>query len=333
MFLLYYQQFVLSFQYIPYELSYDIQEMFKKLKPKMVLFKTFDEVSALLAAIQQERPEDPLSFMIKWCDKSMSEAEIRESAKEERLEQDSLSEEESDDDDSDSNMGEESDESILSDNDMDGKEEEEVEVDEMSMSSSSVSGSDLDDSDTEYSDSDESEDEVISFKQNLDHLKPSKEEEEDLEKEFQQLMQESLGAAKLAPKASNMSLPAANRAIINRFSQGSSTARERAHDERTEAAAANTIQFHVMIKKGTKAAVRDIQVPKAAVIAQANESRQAAEAQERDEIKRLVLQASERDEEAAGRQQRQPTKKYQVAFPRVKSRERWWKKCKITEIT
>ena len=69
MFLLYYQQFVLSFQYIPYELSYDIQEMFKKLKPKMVLFKTFDEVSALLAAIQQERPEDPLSFMIKWCDK------------------------------------------------------------------------------------------------------------------------------------------------------------------------------------------------------------------------------------------------------------------------
>jgi regulator of nonsense transcripts 2 len=336
MFLLYYQQFLLAFQYIPYELSYDVQEMFKRLKPKMALFKTFDEARALLAAIQQERPEDPLSFTIKWFSrKSMSEAEIRESA-ELQQDQDSLSEEESDDSDEDSNMmGEESDVESISDNeDMeDRKEEEEEAVDEMSMSSSSsVSGSDLDDSDTGYdSESDESEDEVISFKQNLDHLKPSKEEEDNLEKEFQQLMQESLGTAKLAPKASNMSLPAANRAIINRFSQGgSSTAPESSNEpnQRTaagEAAASNTIQFHVMIKKGTKSAVRDIQVPKAAVIAQANETRQAAEAQERDEIKRLVLQASERDEEAAAaaRGQRQPTKKYQVAFPKVKSRERW----------
>ena len=66
--------------------------------------------------------------------------------------------------------------------------------------------SDSEDSDTDDSDdveeSDE-EDQVLSIKQNLDHLKPSKEEEDILEREFQQMMQDSLGTAKLASKASS----------------------------------------------------------------------------------------------------------------------------------
>ena len=134
-----------------------------------------------------------------------------------------------------------------------------------------------------------------------------------MDREFEQMMQESLGTAKFASKSSSMNLPAANRAIINRFSQALAGGEERKDD-----AAENThVQFHVMIKKGTKAAVRDIQVPKAAKIAQANESRQAAEAQERSEIKRLVLEASEREDVVPA------PRRYGLQPARVKKTERW----------
>ena len=307
MFLLYFQQFLLTLNSTPYELSYDIDETFQRLKPKMVRFKSFEEVSSVIVAIRREQPEDIQMFLIKWCNKSISESEIRESVKNENA-MDNHSSDDDSDGHSDSEMGEDSDES-QSENEaeMDTKEEKlEDEVEELSESSSSVSGSDSEElsSDTEFSESEESEgEEVVSVKQNLDHLKLSQEEEDNLEREFQLMMQESLGTAKLASKSSNVNLPAANRSLINKFNQSSASQEK---SEKTDPA--STVQFHVMIKKGTKAVVRDIQVPKAATIAQANESQKAAEAQERSEIKRLVLEASEREE---------------VIFPKARPRGRW----------
>ena len=66
MFLLYFQQYILGcLDDIPYELSYDITEMFKNLKPKMVIFNSFNEVSALITAIRHEQPQgDILTYVI-----------------------------------------------------------------------------------------------------------------------------------------------------------------------------------------------------------------------------------------------------------------------------
>jgi len=306
-FLVYYQQYLLSLHHTPYELSYDIQEMFQSLKPKMVIFKSFQEIGAVLAAIRREQPEDLLLFLKKWRDKNFSKAEARESVQDDDPKQDEQYSEDESEEDSDTDMDLESEDSV-SGGEMNVEPKDIEEEEDVTSDSSSVSGSD-----TEYSDSEEDseEDEIISIKQNLDHLKPSKEEEDSLEREFEQMMKESLGTAKFASKASNMNLPAANRSIISKFSQGSGGAT-------SSGGSGNSVQFHVMIKKGTKAAVRDILVPKAAKMAQANESRQAAEAQERSEIKRLVLEASEREDAPVA------PRKYVLQPPRIKKKtERW----------
>ena len=311
MFLIYLQQFFLSLSYTPYELSYDIQELFQNLKPKMVQFKTFDEAGEAIAAIRKEQPDDLVVFLIKWSDKSVSEADLR--AEDDRAKQEAqFSEDESEGDGpSEVEMDEDTDESA-SDNELnDDLDPREAEAEEASDSTESDSeDSDTDDSD-DVEESDE-EDQVLSIKQNLDHLKPSKEEEDILEREFQQMMQDSLGTAKLASKASSsMDLPAANRALIDK--------RERSGDAiRARKDPGNTVQFHVMIKRGTKAAVRDIQVPKEAKIVQANESRQAAQAKERSEIKKLVLEASEREEDV-----RAPRKYVLQPTMKKRSMERW----------
>ena len=70
------------------------------------------------------------------------------------------------------------------------------------------------------------------------------------------------------------------------------------------------VNFSVMIKKGAKAAVRDIQVPRTAGIAQVNKTREAAALQEKSEIKRLVLESESREQNASVFQLRRRTERW-----------------------
>ena len=318
-FLLRFQHFVLQLGGLPYELQYDVQALFKQLRPRMPVYSSLEECAEAVEAAGRERPTDLLRFL-----QDRKSGEVAASLRAVQEDTDTEEEEPSETDEDEDEREEVSE-----------SEEEEAARQEVDDAQAAL-GSDTDESGT-YSDTDsssgeeeeEEEEEEVLVNRNLDHLKPSREEEERLEREFEQMMQESLSTAKFAAKPSNANLPSANRAVLNKFRhqhgsghQGGAAASDALSSSGAGQASGTTthVQFQVMLKKGTKAAVRDLQVPREAMIAQANDARRQEEAAEKMEIKRLVLEASEREEGPV------QLRKYAVqpARPlRTKPTERW----------
>ncbi|KAI8373653.1 armadillo-type protein [Choanephora cucurbitarum] len=134
----------------------------------------------------------------------------------------------------------------------------------------------------------EEEDEVVVLK-NKQQL--SREEEEDFEREFSKMMSDSIDSRKFEKKTAMLDVP------IPMNLRGSQDRRTIAQE--MNRAETGKMAFTLLTKKGNRQQTKIMQVPSDSVLAVSTRSKQEAEREEQQQLKKLVLNYEEREEAAA----------------------------------
>ncbi len=133
--------------------------------------------------------------------------------------------------------------------------------------------------------------------------RPTEENLTEFDRELKSLIQESVGAAKLQPTVVNM-VAAPTTAFVRASSMDPREPGGETGGPVGNATGQPSMLFHFMGRRGGKTFTRELEVPLDNKIAQASQNREAEEAEERSEIKRLVLksrqQQAEDEEQLAG---------------------------------
>lgn len=123
-------------------------------------------------------------------------------------------------------------------------------------------------------------------------------EEAEFEREFRALMQESLDSRKLEMRARptlNMMIP------MNLFEGNKDHNRiadvESADEATDDGGEGNNVSFRVLVKKGNKQHTKHLHIPRDCSLVLSTKQKEAAEFEEKQDIKRLVLEYNEREEE------------------------------------
>jgi hypothetical protein len=125
---------------------------------------------------------------------------------------------------------------------------------------------------------------------------PTEKDLAEFDRELKSLMQESVGAAKLQPTVVNM-VAAPTTAFVRASSTDPRGPGGETDDPVGNAAVQPSMLFHFMARRGGKTFTRELEVPLENKIAQASQNRDAEAAEERSEIKRLVLKSRQQQVE------------------------------------
>jgi len=132
-------------------------------------------------------------------------------------------------------------------------------------------------------------------------------EQADFERELRAVMQESLDSRKLELRAR----PMLNMAIPMNLFEGSKehnrmTEIESGDEVVDEEGSGNNVSFRVLVKKGNKQQTKQLYIPRGCSLVQSTKQKEAAELEEKQDIKRLVLEYNEREEEDSSSSAAQP---------------------------
>ena len=124
-------------------------------------------------------------------------------------------------------------------------------------------------------------------------------EEAEFDREYRALMQESIDSRKLEMRARptlNMTIP------LNLFDGSKDHNRggtdiESGDEVVDDQSNGTSVQFRVLVKKGNKQQTKQLRIPRDCSLVQSTKQKEAAELEEKQDIKRLVLEYNERDEE------------------------------------
>lgn len=122
-------------------------------------------------------------------------------------------------------------------------------------------------------------------------------EEAEFDREYRALMQESIDSRKLEMRSRptlNMTIP------LNLFDGSKDHNRtdiESGDEVLDDQVSGNSVQFRVLVKKGNKQQTKQLRIPRECSLVQSTKQKEAAELEEKQDIKRLVLEYNERDEE------------------------------------
>lgn len=135
----------------------------------------------------------------------------------------------------------------------------------------------------------------------LHHVKdhPTLEEEEDFEKELGKLVVESIESRKYEKKAISLDVPIPLnlRAVRQAFHSKESEESEEEMKNNEKGTSAAKVEFVVLTKRGGKQQIKVLEVPETSSLAINAKSMQAAEKQEQEKLKQLVLNYEEREAE------------------------------------
>jgi len=159
-----------------------------------------------------------------------------------------------------------------------------------------------DDSEGEEDDDDENDDEGIdseteeevtpvSLRRNI--TAPTTEEDEEFERELNKILHESVESRKSEPRKAPLDIPIP----MNLLKGTSTTNNKRVGGPDEEQADTNEINFRLLMKKGNKQHAKTLRVPVDAKLAKTNKVQLDADREEHAEVKRMVLQYGEREEE------------------------------------
>ncbi|CAM6103727.1 unnamed protein product [Calypogeia fissa] len=313
-FLLYFQRYVLSKGVIPLDVEFDLQDLFADLRPKMVRFSSYEEANQALQELEES--ELNMGSGKKSGNQKHQTAEDQgqvwtpsaDDAKETGGEQragEALTTSERYGTDSLVDEGESDTESESDSMEPDGHEEEE-ELEEEKY--------------TEQDDEDDDEEEQVNRdgvgSEEEEHVKVKQKrvvetdpaEAEEFEREFRALMQESIESRKLETR----SRPTLNMMIPMNLFDGSKDSHVRfmdgeSGDEVQDEQGGNSVKFRVLVKKGNKQHTKQLHIPRDCSLVKSTKQKEAAELEEKQDIKRLVLEYNERDEEDRGGSAPQPT--------------------------
>ncbi|KAM7492124.1 hypothetical protein LguiA_035045 [Lonicera macranthoides] len=294
-FLIHFQRYILSKGALPLDIEFDLQDLFADLRPNMTRYSSIEEVNAAL--VELEEHERSVS-----SDRANSEKHSDSEKNPSRTssgripvygqnlgngveENGEVHEEVTGATDSDSGSG-----TI----DMEGHDDEE-ELDEANHDDGCDSEDDYDDGGGPATD----EDDEVRVRQKVSQVDPQ--EEADFDREFRALMQESLDSRKLELRARptlNMMIP------MNVFEGPTKDHHSRggegeSGDETLEEEARGTkeVQVKVLVKRGNKQQTKQMLIPRDCSLVQSTKQKEAAELEEKQDIKRLVLEYNDREEE------------------------------------
>ncbi|XP_042374073.1 regulator of nonsense transcripts UPF2-like [Zingiber officinale] len=293
-FLIYFQQYVLSKGPIPFDIEFDIQDMFAELRPDMTRYSTIEEVNIALVELEEhertfsadkiysEKHSDGESQ--KGQSQSVSTINVNGQGTTNGIENGRVHDA-AGDSDSYSDNG-----SIYHD----GHEDEEEPMYE-DKSDDGSDGDEDDDEDDGAVGSDEEDN--VHVRQKLVQVDPN--EEEDFDRELKTLMQESLESRKLDIRAR----PTINMIIPMNVFDGSKDPRfvegESGEDtvEEDGGGGPNKVRVKVLMKRGNKQQTKQMYVPHDCTLVQSTKQKEAAELEEKQHLKKRILEYNEREEE------------------------------------
>ncbi|XP_059456237.1 regulator of nonsense transcripts UPF2 [Corylus avellana] len=293
-FLVHFQRYILSKGALPLDVEFDLQDLFAELRPNMTRYSSIEEVSAAL--IELEEHEHAVS-----TDKANNEKHSDTENPPTRTTSDSVPangqrivngpeengqvHEDIGDSDSDSGSGSTEpgghDDEYLDDENHDG----------------GCDSEDEDDDDGGGPASDD--DDEVHVRQTVAEVDPQ--EEASFELELRAVVQESMEQRRLELRgrpALNMMIPMNVFEGSTKDHHGRGVGGERgdeALDE--EAGGSKEIQVKVLVKRGNKQQTKQMYIPRDCSLVQSTKQKEAAELEEKQDIKRLVLEYNDREEE------------------------------------
>ncbi|XP_057767597.1 regulator of nonsense transcripts UPF2-like [Salvia miltiorrhiza] len=290
-FLIHFQRYILSKGVLPLDVEFDLQDLFVELRPKMIRFSSVEEVNAALFDLEEleRRVSTEKAHSEKYSDSEKTPRRTSsgtlsvngQSPGNGTEENGELHEDDVGETDSDSGSG------TIENIDRDDEETDQDEVGE--------SEDEYDDGRDPASD----EDDEVRVRQKVAKVDPL--EVADFDRELRALMQESLDSRKLELRSRptiNMMIP------MNLFEgpvkehHGRGTEGE-SGDETTDEGTGGSkeVQVKVLVKRGNKQQTKQMYIPRDCSLVQSTKQKEAAELEEKQDIKRLVLEYNDREEE------------------------------------
>eukprot|EP00249_Psilotum_nudum_P018824 c26978_g1_i1 orf=54-3764(+) len=302
-FLLYFQRYVLSKGAIPLDVEFDLQDLFAELRPKMVRYSAFEEANIAILELEDQESclgfEKPPSGRHQDMQESMegsihatgsSHVNGVNQAEHGQVSNGILvSRENGVHDDGESETDTES-----GSMEPDGQEEEE----ELDEDQEHEDEADEEEDEEERGDSEgsEEEDHVKVKQKKVIEVDPA--EEAEFERELRTVMQESIDSRKLEIRTRptlNMMIPM--NLIEGSRDHGRGTDVESGDEPLDDQSNRNSVAFRMLVKKGNKQQTKQLHIPRDCSLVQSTRQKEAAELEEKQDIKRLVLEYNEREED------------------------------------
>ncbi|KAI4328633.1 hypothetical protein L6164_020969 [Bauhinia variegata] len=316
-FLIHFQRYILSKGPLPLDIEFDLQDLFADLRPNMTRYSSIEEVNAALVELEErdrmvsadkassekhsdnEKPSSRTSFH-----NVAGNGQSIDNGGEENGVQDDVG-------DSVSDSGSDT---------IDAEGHDDEEVDEENHDDGSESEDDDDDEDGAGPVSDE-EDEVH-VRQKVAEVDPV--EEANFDQELKAVLQESMEQRRLELRgrpALNMMIPMNLFEGSSRDHHGRGIGGESGDEALDEETGGNKeVQVKVLVKRGNKQQTKQMYIPQNCSLVQSTKQKEAAELQEKEDIKRLVLEYNDREEEELNGLGTQPSNWMQSGGNRVAGR-------------
>lgn len=291
-FLIHFQRYILSKGALPLDIEFDLQDLFADLRPNMTRYSTIEEVDAALLLLEEHEHtaltdkangEKHIEQEKTTSTSASGSSSVNRQVLANGIEENGGTHEEGNGESDSASQG--------STMDPDGNDDEE-ELDD-----------DACDSDDDYAERDgpvSDEDDEIHVRQKVMLVDP--EEEAEFDREFRALMQESLDSRKLELRAR----PTLNMMIPMNIFEGSTRGEHHGRvsegesgDEAIdyESGGRKEVQVKVLVKRGSKQQTKQMLIPSDCSLVQSTKQKEAAELEEKQDIKRLVLEYNDREEE------------------------------------
>ncbi|OEL33050.1 Regulator of nonsense transcripts UPF2 [Dichanthelium oligosanthes] len=291
-FLLHFQRYIMSKGPLPLDIEFDVQDLFAELRPNMSRYSSIEELSAALVELEENERSAPVEKAEneRHSDNESQKGQPRDAAPSVNGQSAANGVEENGKD----HEGADS-ESYSDSGSIDGREDEEdILSEDKSNDGSDNEGDDEDDGIPVGSD----EDENVEVRQKV--MQVDLKEQEDFDRELKALLQESLESRKSEAR-SRLSL---NMMVPMNVLEGSKDPRaaesesgEETVDEDGGNVGSSKVRVKVLMKKGHKQQTKQMLIPADSSLVLSTKQQEAAELEEKQSIKRRILEYNEREEE------------------------------------
>ncbi|XP_050209563.1 regulator of nonsense transcripts UPF2 isoform X2 [Mercurialis annua] len=293
-FLMHFQRYILSKGALPLDVEFDIQDLFAELRPSMTRYLSVEEVNAALVELEENEQtgfvdkvnnsekhdgEKPSSRKASIAVSANGQNAVNGNEENGGIHED-IGDSDTDSDSSTIDHEVQDEDDLDEENHGDGCDTEEEEDD---------------DGDGPVSD----EDEEVHVRQKAAEVDPV--EAEHFEQELRAVMQESMEQRRLELRGR----PMINMAIPMTMFEGSTKDHhgkgiggemdDEAMDD--ESGGSKEVQVKVLVKRGNKQQTKQMSIPKDCSLVQSTKQKEAADFEEKQDIKRLVLEYNDREEE------------------------------------
>ncbi|XP_031488247.1 regulator of nonsense transcripts UPF2 [Nymphaea colorata] len=295
-FLIYFQRYVLSKGSIPLDIEFDIQDLFADLRPNMTRYSSVEEVNAALTELEEH---DRNAAMDKANSEKHSDTEPRKSTIRPSASMTENGQRPSNGID-DSGVGPEDAVSVSDSEsgsiDPDGQDDEDLYEYKSENHDDECEEEEEDEDAGEPTATDEDDD--VPVRQKPVDIDPQ--EQADFDREFRALIQESLESRKLELRARptlNMMIPMN---VFEGVKDHTRNADGESGDETMDeegSGGSSKVPVRVLVKRGNKQQTKHMYIPRDCSLVQSSKEKEAAELEEKQNIKRLILEYNDREEE------------------------------------